>query len=145
MLLLVSLCVRGGAGVLSYGGRGRRPLPLGRAYGRRCCAAAPVFSASIPPREALEKAIKRLEHGLPSSSRKQRFVVEKLARSVGVPVCSTSKKSASAESEGKRELVHSFYRTDDISWQAPGRKDCIIIHETTEEGERIKITQQATW
>ena len=24
---------------------------VGRAYGRRCCAAAPVFSASIPPRE----------------------------------------------------------------------------------------------
>ena len=38
-------------------------------------------------RQALGKAIKRLEHGLPSSPRKQRFVVEKLARSVGVPVC----------------------------------------------------------
>ena len=91
--------------------------------------------------QALGKAIKRLEHGLPSSRRKQRFVVEKLAQSVGVPVCS-SKKSASAECEEKRELVHSFYRTDDISWQAPGRKDCIIIRETTEEGDRIKTTQK---
>ena len=27
----------------------------------------------------------------------------------------------------KRELVHSFYRTDDVSWQALGKKDCIII------------------
>ena len=71
-------------------------------------------------RQALGKAIKQLEHGLPSSPHKQHFVVKKLARSVGVPACSTYKKSASAES--KRELVHSFYRTDDISWQAPGRK-----------------------
>ena len=82
--------------------------------------------------QALGKAIKRLEHGLPSSPRKQRFVVEKFAQSVGVPVCS-SKKSTSAESEEKRELAHSFYRTDDISWQAPGKKDCIIICETTEQ------------
>ena len=96
-------------------------------------------------RQALGKAMKRLEHGLPSSPRKQRFVVEKLARSVGVPVCSSSKKSTSAESEEKIELVHSFYRTDDISWQAPGRKDRIIIRETTEEGPRIKTTQQVRY
>ena len=82
--------------------------------------------------------MKRLEHGLPSSPRKQRFVVEKLTRSVGVPVCSSSKKSTSAESEEKIELVHSFYRTDNISWQAPGRKDRIIIRETTEEGDRLR-------
>ena len=95
-------------------------------------------------RQALGKAIKRLEHSLPSSPRKQRFVVEKIARSVGVPVCS-SKNSISVESEEKRELVHSFYRTDDISWQAPGRKDCVIIHETTKEGDRIKSTQQVRY
>ena len=89
--------------------------------------------------------MKRLEQGLPSSPRKQLFVVEKLARSVGIPVCSSSKKSTSAKSEVKRELVHSFYRTDDISWQAPGRKDCIIIHETTEAGDRIKKTQQVRY
>ena len=82
-------------------------------------------------RQALGKAMKRLEQGLPSSPRKQLFVVENLARSVGIPVCSS--------------LVHSFYRTDDISWQAPGRNDCIIIHETTEEGDRIKKTQQVRY
>ena len=95
-------------------------------------------------RQALGKAIKRLERGLPSSPLKQRFVVEKLAQSVGVPVC-TSKKSTSAESEEKRDMVHSFYRTDDISWQAPGRKNRNIIRETTEEGDRIKTTQQARY
>ena len=95
-------------------------------------------------RQALGKAMKRLKHSLPSSPRKQLFVVEKLARSVGVPVCS-SKKSISAQSEESREVVHSFYRTDDISWQAPGRKDRIIIRETTEKGKRIKTTQQVRY
>ena len=59
-------------------------------------------------RQALGKAMKRLEHSLPSSPRKQHFVVGKLARSVGLSVSSSSKKSISAESEAKRELVHTF-------------------------------------
>ena len=96
-------------------------------------------------RQALGKAMKRLEHSLPSSPRKQHFVVGKLARSVGLSVSSSSKKSISAESEAKRELVHTFYRTDDVSWQAPGKKDCIIIREATEAGERIKQTQQVRY
>ena len=49
-------------------------------------------------------------------------------------MCSSSKKSTSSENDEKRELVHSFYITEDISWQAPGRRDRIIIHETTEGG-----------
>ena len=60
-------------------------------------------------------------------------------------MCLSSKKGTSAESEEKIELVHSFYRTDDISWQAPGRKDWIIIRETMEEGDRIKTTQQVRY
>ena len=64
--------------------------------------------------------MKQLKYSLLSSPRKQRFVVEKHARSVGVPVCS-SKKSISAQSKESSEVVHSFYRTDDISWQVPGR------------------------
>ena len=96
-------------------------------------------------RQAPGKAMKRLEHSVPSSPRKQHFVVGKLARSVGILVSSSSKKSISAESEAKRELVHTFYRTDDVSWQAPGKKDCIIIREATEAGERIKQTQQVRY
>ena len=77
------------------------------------------------------------------SPHKQHFVVGKLARFVRVS--SSSKKSISAESEAKRELVHTFYRTDDVSWQAPGKKDCIIIREAIEAGERIKQTQQVRY
>ena len=71
-------------------------------------------------RQALGKPIKRLHHRLPFSPHKQRFVIEKLARSVGVAVCSSSKKNTSAESEEERELVHSFYISDNVSWQPPG-------------------------
>ena len=42
--------------------------------------------------QALGKAMKRIMHRLPSSPHMQLFVVEKLARSVGVPECSSSKR-----------------------------------------------------
>ena len=97
-------------------------------------------------RQALGKALKRLEHRLPSSPRKQRFVVEKLARSVGVPVATTSKNGTSAAAdEEKKVLVQSFYATDDISWQAPGRKDRIIVRERSEQGAMIKMTLQVRY
>ena len=52
-------------------------------------------------RQALGNAMKRLEHSLPSSPCKQHFVVGKLARSVGLSVSSSSKKSISAEVKQK--------------------------------------------
>lgn len=38
--------------------------------------------------------------------------------------------------------VCEFYPHSDISWQAPGWKDRIIIRETTEDGEKVKRTEQ---
>ena len=62
-------------------------------------------------RQTLGKAMKRRKHSLPSSPHKQLFVVKKL---VGVPVCSSSKIEYFSSEESK-EVVHIFYRTDDIS------------------------------
>ena len=56
-----------------------------------------------------------------------------------------SKKNTSAESEERRELVQTFYRSDDISWQAPGRKDRIIIREIAEDGNTSKTTEQVRY
>ena len=92
--------------------------------------------------------MKRTCMSLPMSPRKQRCVVGKLAESVGLKVTakdsspSTSTSShGSALSDDTKKSVHEFYNSD-ISWQAPGRKDRIIIRETTEDGERVKRTEQ---
>ena len=50
-----------------------------------------------------------------------------------------------ALSQETKELVHSFYRSDDISWQAPGRKDRIIIRGTDEHGVKTKRTEQVRY
>ena len=50
-----------------------------------------------------------------------------------------------ALSQVTKELVHAFYHSDDISWQAPGRKDRIIIRETDEHGAKTKRTEQVRY
>ena len=58
---------------------------------------------------------------------------------------SSSKQSPLAESEDCAALVNSFYSTDDISWQAPGRKDHVIIRSISEDGQKTKTTQQTRY
>ena len=42
-------------------------------------------------------------------------------------------------------MVINFYNTNDISWQAPGRKDRVIIREIDSEGKRVKRTEQVRY
>ena len=104
-------------------------------------------SISTPYRssQSLGKAMKRVRTSLPKSPRKQRCVVSKLAESIGLNVSPNSSPSTlchgSALSTDTKKCVVEFYNNCDISWQAPGCKDWVIIRETI-EGERVKRTEQ---
>ena len=80
-------------------------------------------------RQALGKALKRAHHSLPSSPRKKLFVVGKIVKSMGLDVSDspTSSKCSSTITEETTSLVNDFYNNNDKSWQAPGRKDRVII------------------
>ncbi len=89
------------------------------------------------------EALKRARTSLPKSPNKKRCVVSTLAKSVGLTVVQPSSKThCSSLSDATKKVVREFYINDDISWQAPGRKDCLIIKETVLSGERIKRTEQ---
>lgn len=98
-------------------------------------------STSTPYRssQSLGKAMKRVRTSLPKSPRKQRCVVSKLAESIGLNVSPNSFPSTlchgSALSTDTKKCVVEFYNNSDISWQAPGRKDRVIIREMIEERE----------
>ena len=47
-------------------------------------------------------------------------------------------------SESTKMLVNAFYLSNDISWQAPGRKDRVIIREVN-EGKKEKRTEQVRY
>ena len=39
--------------------------------------------------------------------------------------------------------IHRLLLQNEVSWQGPGRKDCLIIHELTSSGEKVKKTIQS--
>ncbi len=107
-----------------------------------------IYSPTSTPYSTTQtrgKAIKRASLALPLSPRKKHCVVRSIAESIGFQVnvspLSTSQ-GHGALSEETKQLVHAFYNSNDTSWQAPGRKDRIIIRETTGNGEKIKRTEQ---
>ena len=69
--------------------------------------------------------------------------MSKLAESMGLNVSTNSSPSTPchgcALSTDTKKCVVEFYNNSDISRQAPGRKDRVIIRETV-EGERLKTT-----
>ena len=103
-------------------------------------------SSATPYRssQSLGKAVKRARTSLPKSPKKQRCVVTKGPSTTATPPHA----HCSALSDDTKRLVHEFYQNSDISWQAPGRKDRVIIREHTEGGvgggggEKVKRTEQ---
>ena len=86
--------------------------------------------------QAKGKAVKRVRNALPASPRKRRCMIESLAKDAGIEIPTASNnQSHNSLSEETKEMVINFYSTNDISWQAPGQKDRVIIRETDSEGK----------
>ncbi len=123
-----------------------------RAKASAVASGGPSTSAGSTPyrtTQALGKAVKRAQLGLPSSPSKRLYIVQSLAKKVGLSVegspSSSNGDNPRALSQETKELVHLFYHNDDISWQAPGRKDRIIIRESDEHGVKTKRTEQVRY
>ena len=88
--------------------------------------------------------MKRAQTSFPSSPRKIRYIVESLAKSVGLSVNSSLSSCTlnyDALSENTKQEVLDFYNND-ITWQAPGLKDRVIIREIGADGVKVKRTEQ---
>ena len=69
-----------------------------------------------------------------------------MAKEVGLTVRDQpSCQSQKGLSDVKVKLVTDYYCKNEVSWQAPGRKDCVIIHELTSSGEKVKKTIQSRY
>ena len=96
--------------------------------------------------QSVGKALKRAQVSLPSSPRKKRCVIENLAKRVGLGIVNSSpSQRSSGLSEDTKSVVNAFYLSNDITWQAPGRKDRVIIREENSEGKKEKLTEQTRY
>ena len=84
---------------------------------------------------------------LPASPRKRLCVVETLAKTVGLNLDNTPARDSSSISisDETKQLVIGFYNSNDVSWQAPGHKDRIIVCESDTNGKKTKRTEQVRY
>ena len=102
-------------------------------------------SSPYQSKQACGRALKRLARSLPQSPRKKRFVLAKMAKEAGLTVRGQPCQTRKGLNEETVKTVKDYYAKDEISWQAPGRKDRIIIRELLSTGEKIKKTEQVRY
>ena len=89
--------------------------------------------------------MKRVAKSLPNSPRKKRFVIAKMAEEVGLKVKGIHWKVCTGISPKQIDDVQNFFEKNEISWQAPGRKDRVISREVLSNGETSKKTTQVQY
>ena len=88
-------------------------------------AVARRSGSSYQARSTLSKAVKRAALGLPASARKRKKVISVLAMQQRIQIAHQVKKGSKERVSGEiKECVTQFFLRDDVSWQAPGQKDC---------------------
>ena len=105
--------------------------------------AAPPFMSAIALARATSRARKALKNALPKTLRRRKAVHWKLYQTEvrdGVDLSpkpqATPKRSAGTSDETVC-LIQQFYQRDDISRQAPGKKDVVNVRD--ENGQKVKF------
>lgn len=94
--------------------------------------------AKVLPKAFLNRSIIKAEKALPGSPRTKIRVVSKLAEKF-TPTLVRKLRRRRLElqiREDTREAVQNFFLTSDLSWQAPGKKDYVILQD--QKGEKFK-------
>ena len=79
-------------------------------------------------RRTLRKAVKRAIRALPNSPRKRARVISVIAEEHNISLTEKQFQQKERLNDEVRQFICKFYERDDISWQAPGKKDCISIY-----------------
>ena len=106
-----------------------------------------IQSTNISPyqnKQACGRALKKLARSLLQSPQKKQFALAKMTKEVGLTVRGQpSCQSQKGLSDVTVKLVTDYYCKNEVSWQAPGRKYCVIIHKLTSSGKKVKKTIQS--
>jgi CRISPR/Cas system-associated exonuclease Cas4 (RecB family) len=99
-------------------------------------------SSTYKSRQTLGKAVQRTLKSLPKNPHRRHHVVHHIAQLLDVIPKSIDKhkreqRSISIES---KKSVTQFYNRDDISYQMPGKRDCITVDD--DNGQRITLQKR---
>lgn len=89
--------------------------------------------------QALGKALVRARKALPHSPRKRKTVLTHLTKDIhDLSSQSTKKSHALSMPTSTENKVREFYQNDEISWQAPGRKDFVRVGNLIQPKENVQ-------
>ena len=86
----------------------------------------------------------KVSTSLPNSPRKRKAVATAMAKEIGINVDNARKRAIKTgiDEETKNKIID-FYQNDDVSWQAPGRKDYVLSRSKDPDGNTTKINIQS--
>ena len=96
-------------------------------------------SATFASAQTLGKAMRKVRKALPSNSPKKFEVIKRLAQSVGLLPPPQHPRTARKLTDGTVQKVVTFHERDDVSWQAPGKRDTVTIKR---DGKSEKIQRR---
>ncbi|CAF1368973.1 unnamed protein product, partial [Didymodactylos carnosus] len=89
--------------------------------------------ASIPPvyksKQTFSKALKKVITALPKDISKQREIIKRVSETLGLTPKTTHKRTTPTLTVKTKQDVIQLYQRDDISWQAPGKRDTIVVRQ----------------
>jgi hypothetical protein len=88
---------------------------------------------SIASPQAIGKAVARVERALPASDATKKLVLQRLYEKYCSPDCPLPSVVQQSTSQTMYSVVVDFFHRDDVSRQAPGRKDYTKNKETKEK------------
>jgi hypothetical protein len=97
-----------------------------------------LFSSSYR-KQTLAKAVKKVFRALPKNRNRQEQVVRRVGQDLGLFETPKFQRTQAQIPRDVVKKVQEFYGNDSISWQAPGKRDCVTIREN---GIRIKYQKR---
>ncbi|CAF1573778.1 unnamed protein product [Adineta ricciae] len=99
-------------------------------------------SSTYQSRQTLGKAVQRTLKALPKDPNKRHHVVHHIAQLFDVipKSTATAKREQRSLSIETKRAVEQFYNRDDISYQMPGKRDCVTFND--DNGQRVTVQKR---
>ncbi|CAF1044674.1 unnamed protein product, partial [Didymodactylos carnosus] len=97
-----------------------------------------VLPNSTYSKHTLGKAVNKVLRALPNDPSQQKQVLQHAGQTLGLLPTPKAKRTQSNIPARVIKQIESFYKQDSISWQAPGKRDCVTVKENGVKVKRQK-------
>ncbi|CAF1025968.1 unnamed protein product [Didymodactylos carnosus] len=86
-------------------------------------------------KSTLSKAVKKVIKALPNNPARQKQVLQSVGQTIGLFPKPIHQRTTLKTCDKVKDAAVTFYTRDDISWQAPGKRDYVVVRD---DGQKTK-------